>query len=1094
MRLLSLNRAWRMVMGLSRRLPPFVTVDFIIPWAPSPCAVCGLKLERINDAIGHALKVHRARKISYSCGRCEGTFDQLRRATCHRPKCGMARISNQGFNHACDHCTRKFSSLRGLSNHRRNMHSEIYLQFKRNMGKGCSSPLWAQDEVTYLQKLLQEKGGEPGIYSEACRHLSNRTYAQVRSKCKQLKKSIQAQLRGDSDNSSFDTSTLRVPLPPVPMVTVVIDCLDRTVIRGATEMAISPFTVDVQKIDRYLRSIIKYLKKSSSYLSSNQRRTNIKMGYKHLSKTKRAKYREVQSLYNRNKKKAASLILDGRANLACPIKPNIVYRAFCNIWGVGDCFSSLGQFGSLPQADNTPFCMWVTPEEVMAILKRSKKDSAPGPDGISKCRLLRWDKDGKQLANLFNAIIYCGKLPACLKGSRTTLIPKSIDPDKLKKIDQWRPITIGSQILRTFSGILAQRLNEACRVHARQKGFIDSPGCSENLSTLEGLLRLSKRDRKPLAVVFIDFAKAFDTVSHQHILEVLRMRGLDEHIVGLIKHSYEGCFTSIKTQDGNTERIYLKRGVKQDDPLSPTLFNLSVDPLLYTLERLGKGFSIQEANVASLAFADDLVLLSESWDGMTRNLAILEEFCRMSGLRVNPSKCHGFLLGISNRSYEINNCQPWQLFGTPFHMIGVSEAEKYLGVLINPLKGIVLPPIRETLQKLMVKLSKAPLKPTQRLLLLKNFAIPRILYVAEHGRAGHSILSECDRDIRSQVKAWLHLAPSTTNGVLYASPKDGGLGLSKLASQVPTLQLKRLKQLCNSKDMCTRNIARANAPLSTALKLWRRVQGEDVTPAPNRLEDIPELSPETWRKKEFHEWCLLKVQGLGTANFKADKTSNHWLRFFGQRMQESETILALQLRTNMVPTPSTRARGLKKSESELQCRLCQQGRETLRHIISNCLALQKKRMENHNKICAILQQEAENLGWSVRREPKLVSKDRRIGVPDLVLTKDWKAMILDVAIRFEASMSSLSEVNMIKINKYSVFKDTVKHLNPGVQQVLVSGFPLGARGKWFKNNSCILELIGCSRTRTQQLSSLLSTRALLFSVDLCKLYRNLNKM
>lgn len=86
-------------------------------------------------------------------------------------------------------------------------------------------------------------------------------------------------------------------------------------------------------------------------------------------------------------------------------------------------------------------------------------------------------------------------------------------------------------------------------------------------------------------MVFIDFAKVFDTVSHLHIWEVLERRGVDEHIKGLIRDSYKECKTVIRTEAGETEQIMLKKGVKQGDPMSPILFNMAIDLLLYTLEK-----------------------------------------------------------------------------------------------------------------------------------------------------------------------------------------------------------------------------------------------------------------------------------------------------------------------------------------------------------------------------------------------------------------------------------------------------------------------------------------------------------------------------
>lgn len=78
-----------------------------------------------------------------------------------------------------------------------------------------------------------------------------------------------------------------------------------------------------------------------------------------------------------------------------------------------------------------------------------------------------------------------------------------------------------------MSAILRSRLERACALNERQRGFIRAPGCSENLTLLDGLIKLRKRESLPLAVVFIDFAKAFDSVSHDHLKAALVERGVD---------------------------------------------------------------------------------------------------------------------------------------------------------------------------------------------------------------------------------------------------------------------------------------------------------------------------------------------------------------------------------------------------------------------------------------------------------------------------------------------------------------------------------------------------------------------------------------
>lgn len=90
-------------------------------------------------------------------------------------------------------------------------------------------------------------------------------------------------------------------------------------------------------------------------------------------------------------------------------------------------------------------------------------------------------------------------------------------------------------------------------------------------------------------MVFIDFAKAFDTVSHRHMLGVLERRGVHELIRRLVRDSYRNCTTTIKTEGGETDQIRLEVGVKRGDPMSPLLFKLAIDPLLYKLDETGQG-------------------------------------------------------------------------------------------------------------------------------------------------------------------------------------------------------------------------------------------------------------------------------------------------------------------------------------------------------------------------------------------------------------------------------------------------------------------------------------------------------------------------
>ncbi|NXA98715.1 POLR protein, partial [Melanocharis versteri] len=93
--------------------------------------------------------------------------------------------------------------------------------------------------------------------------------------------------------------------------------------------------------------------------------------------------------------------------------------------------------------------------------------------------------------------------------------------------------------------IITARLTRACPINPRQRGFIRASGCSENLKLLQLAVKYAKREQKQQGVVFVDIARAFDTVCHRHIFQGLIQRGLDPHIVHLVKDMYENITTYI---------------------------------------------------------------------------------------------------------------------------------------------------------------------------------------------------------------------------------------------------------------------------------------------------------------------------------------------------------------------------------------------------------------------------------------------------------------------------------------------------------------------------------------------------------------------
>ena len=114
--------------------------------------------------------------------------------------------------------------------------------------------------------------------------------------------------------------------------------------------------------------------------------------------------------------------------------------------------------------------------------------------------------------------------------------------------------------------------------------------------------------------------------------------------------------------------------------MSPTLFNIYIDELANSLQNSdGPGLMLQDTEVKCLLFADDLVLLSPTQQGLQHHLNILENFCQTWALKINPQKTKVLIFqkcsGLQGKTinFKIGNTK-----------IDQTNNYTYLGITLTP--------------------------------------------------------------------------------------------------------------------------------------------------------------------------------------------------------------------------------------------------------------------------------------------------------------------------------------------------------------------------------------------------------------------------
>lgn len=167
--------------------------------------------------------------------------------------------------------------------------------------------------------------------------------------------------------------------------------------------------------------------------------------------------------------------------------------------------------------------------------------------------------------------------------------------------------------------------------HTRQRAFRRADGVAENLFLLASVLRDSRARCRGLCLASLDL---FDKVSHDSISSAMRRVELSAPFVYFVQRMYRNSGTFIQVGSQSSWALVVQRGVRQEDPLSPLLFNLVIDLGLQAIPDT-VGCSLGEARVSVLAFTDDVILVAETSTGLQFALTF---FVDKLGEAVNEAK------------------------------------------------------------------------------------------------------------------------------------------------------------------------------------------------------------------------------------------------------------------------------------------------------------------------------------------------------------------------------------------------------------------------------------------------------------------------
>lgn len=284
----------------------------------------------------------------------------------------------------------------------------------------------------------------------------------------------------------------------------------------------------------------------------------------------------------------------------------------------------------------------ITFDEIAGALKSMSKNKSPGSDGLTTefyCKFYDILKD--VLFKVYNSIFNEGMLTRSMRAGVLSLIYKKKGDRCVLK--NYRPISLLQVDYKILARIMANRFKQVLPsiISENQTCCIIGRDISNTIANVRDVITLVENDNLEGYIVKIDQEKAFDRVSHDYMLNVLKKFGFGDIFINWITIFYNKINSSVKCNGFLTKYFNIENGIRQGCPISALLYVLAAEPLRFNIQNCNiSGIKIPNSTEEALIFqhADDTTLTVSDKCSVDEVFKVFNCYEKSSGAKINRQK------------------------------------------------------------------------------------------------------------------------------------------------------------------------------------------------------------------------------------------------------------------------------------------------------------------------------------------------------------------------------------------------------------------------------------------------------------------------